>query len=225
MNFRNCSVKIPEGKETTKDGATYVEVRNGNFSIKLKTFCTPKIAKITFQGLYQGDFVLEPGKSYDAIERSVKDYERFAVYDYDTLEASLMGKDRYTKDELGLIKVEFYEVKRKVQPLQWTYIMEPSYKEPWTISWGYGTNTKPNWDKTTISYTTHTAGSCDCQTSVIGTEGKSDQCFRTDDKYDIDYSKEPIVLYLRLIPRKPSVKYYQHPQPLKEYETPYPKSL
>lgn len=222
MNFRNCFVEIPEGREITKDGATYVEVGNGNFSIKLKTFCTPKIATITFQGINQGEFVLEPGVSYEAIERSIKNHERFAVYDYNSPEASKMGKDGYTKDELGLIEVKFYEVNRRVQPLvavDWTYT-KPYI---WPDTWPYYITCKDNTARsyTSSCATSYTFGS---NSSVIGTEGKSNQYFGTSDKYDIDYSKQPIVLYLRLVPEKEDKV-----KPLVRnsgcIETPYPKCL
>jgi len=216
MNFRNCFVEIPEGNEFLKNDATYVKVRNGNFSIKLKTFCTPKIAKIFLQGIEQGEFVLEPGVSYEAIERNVNNYERFAVYDYDTPEASEMGKDGYTKDELGLVEVRFYEVNRKVQPLvtykPLPYVWPDTWTEPnpwWTTTPEFNpwwTTYKITCDSNTKANISRSCSSICYLTSVIGTEGKSDQYFGSSDKYEIDYSKEPIILYLRLVPEKDKVR-------------------
>jgi len=217
MFFKGCTVEIPEGREEKINDATYVKIRNGsNFSIKLGTRSQPKIAKIFLQGIEQGEFVLEPYKNYEAIERSICNNKRFVVYDGDTKEAYQMGKDEYDKDDLGLVEVHFYDVKKRVQPLapyiyyilpdMWTgpcyNDWETPYRKKWTITCG---TEKPNLLETretsdnSCCYNTDTIS---YNTSIIGTEGITNQSFGYNDKYEIDYSISPTVLYLRLVPEK-----------------------
>lgn len=217
MNFRNCIVEIPEGKEEFRNDATYVRVRNGsNFSIKLKTFLTPKIAKVYLQGIKQGEFVLEPGRSYEAIERSIENNERFVVYDKNTNEGSNLSEG-FDKEDLGLIEVRFYETKRVYkpqiisQPVTWTYQPYQPYYDTWP--WPFTSDPYPTYNRYEITCGSNLRTISKCNTtgekiSVIGTEGTSHQHFISSDDYEIDYSKEPTILYLRLVPEgpKPLVK-------------------